>query len=557
VELDGSESADEDGTIESYSWSLAGAVIATGVNPVVTLPVGSQQIVLTVTDDDGLTDTDEVEIKINEPANQAPEADAGNAQEVTDNDNDGQERIELDGSKSKDKDGTIVSYSWTINGEEIATGEPPAVSLSTGEHTIRLTVTDDDGLTDSDEVAVTIHEAPEKAPVADAGEDQVLTDVDGLGELEVELDGSESADEDGTIESYSWSLAGAVIATGVNPVVTLPVGSQQIVLTVTDDDGLTDTDEVEIKINEPANQAPDADAGGNKEVTDTDLNGSEIVTLDGSGSSDPEGNIVAYSWSINGEEIATGVNATAELGIGTTTIVLTVTDEGGLTDTDEVIFRILEGEDEGGGETENISPVAVAGNDQTLTDTDMDGKEAVSLDGSASTDEDGTIVSYSWSVNGEEIATGMNATVELDTGTHNILLTVTDNGGLTATDEVIIIINEGEETGGEGNGDGEGVDERIAFLPNLFSPNGDQMNDYFMLHATGIDKIHWRIYNRQGRLVYETKDVAEATMVGWDGRANGEPQPEGSYVWILEGSYEDGSPVLVNGDVKGSVTLIR
>ncbi|WP_026135740.1 PKD domain-containing protein, partial [Nafulsella turpanensis] len=388
VELDGSESADEDGTIESYSWSLAGAVIATGVNPVVTLPVGSQQIVLTVTDDDGLTDTDEVEIKINEPANQAPEADAGNAQEVTDNDNDGQERIELDGSKSKDKDGTIVSYSWTINGEEIATGETPAVSLSTGEHTIRLTVTDDDGLTDSDEVAVTIHEAPEKAPVADAGEDQVLTDVDGLGELEVELDGSESADEDGTIESYSWSLAGAVIATGVNPVVTLPVGSQQIVLTVTDDDGLTDTDEVEIKINEPANQAPEADAGNAQEVTDNDNDGQERIELDGSKSKDKDGTIVSYSWTINGEEIATGETPAVSLSTGEHTIRLTVTDDDGLTDSDEVAVTIHEAPEK--------APVADAGEDQVLTDVDGLGELEVELDGSESADEDGTIESYSW-----------------------------------------------------------------------------------------------------------------------------------------------------------------
>jgi hypothetical protein len=82
-------------------------------------------------------------------------------------------------------------------------------------------------------------------------------------------------------------------------------------------------------------------------------------------------------------------------------------------------------------------PVANAGQDQTFTDS---GSESVMLDGSASTDSDGTIVRYVWTLDGAEIATGVNPTVDLPVGIHVITLTVTDNDGLTGADEVVITV---------------------------------------------------------------------------------------------------------------------
>ncbi len=67
--------------------------------------------------------------------------------------------IILDGSASKDKDGTIENYSWTENGMEIANGAIDTVSLDQGEHEIVLTVTDNDGKTDSDNVSVFVMSA--------------------------------------------------------------------------------------------------------------------------------------------------------------------------------------------------------------------------------------------------------------------------------------------------------------------------------------------------------------------------------------------------------------
>ncbi|MGB3778872.1 MAG: fibronectin type III domain-containing protein, partial [Tunicatimonas sp.] len=340
VTLDGSASADGDGDIASYVWTDNGTQIATGVNPTVTLSVGVRTIVLTVTDNDGATDTDEVVITVNSPANESPTADAGVDQALVDADDNGSEEVALDGSASTDGDGSIVSYVWSENGSEIATGVSPNVTLAVGTHTIALTVTDNDGATGSDELVVTINSPANVSPTANAGADQTVMDDDNSGSEEVILDGSASADTDGTIATYVWTQNGAQIATGVNPTVTLPVGDQTITLTVTDDDGATDSDEVAIIIIAPANVAPTANAGADQTVTDTDNNGSENVVLNGSASSDSDGTIVTYAWTEDGAQIATGVSPTVSLPVGTHTITLTVTDDDGATGSDEVTVSV-------------------------------------------------------------------------------------------------------------------------------------------------------------------------------------------------------------------------
>jgi len=107
-------------------------------------------------------------------------------------------------------------------------------------------------------------------------------------------------------------------------------------------------------------------------------------------------------------------------------------------DYDVYLARLIYGD--GPSPPSNRPPVANAGPDQTVIDGDNDGKEQVTLDGSGSTDPDGTIVSYVWREGGLQIATGVKPTVTLSTGTHSITLTVTDDGGLTATDTVIVTI---------------------------------------------------------------------------------------------------------------------
>lgn len=184
--------------------------------------------------------------------NQPPVADAGMDQTVTDADDSGAEDVTLDGSASTDADGTIASWSWAVDGTEVANGEMPTASFDVGVHTVVLTVTDDGGATGTDEVMITVEAfVGNQAPTADAGPDQTVTDADSSGDEDVTLDGSASADADGTIASYSWTENAVEIATGATPTVNFAVGAHTVTLTVTDDEGATGTDDVIITVNAP------------------------------------------------------------------------------------------------------------------------------------------------------------------------------------------------------------------------------------------------------------------------------------------------------------------
>ncbi|MFC1676079.1 LamG-like jellyroll fold domain-containing protein [Planctomycetota bacterium] len=96
-------------------------------------------------------------------------------------------------------------------------------------------------------------------PTANAGSDQTTTDSDGNGSEMITLNAYGSSDQDGSIVSYQWRLNSLLIATGVNPTVSLPTGSNLITLTVTDNDGATDTDTVNINITAaPTDNTPPA-----------------------------------------------------------------------------------------------------------------------------------------------------------------------------------------------------------------------------------------------------------------------------------------------------------
>ncbi|OVE82286.1 hypothetical protein BVY03_01305 [bacterium K02(2017)] len=286
-------------------------------------------------DNDSMATVDIGAYEVQGIPNVAPTADAGVDQTVLESDS-----INLDGSLSVDSDGSIVSYVWTENGSQIATGSNPTVGpLSVGVHTITLTVTDNDGATGVDTVNITVNEIPNVGPTANAGTDQTVLDNE-----TVNLNGSASSDSDGTIVSYIWTEGGSQIGSGVNAVVgPLSAGTHTIILTVTDDDGATDTDTVVITVNEAPNQAPIANAGPDQTVPKTGRNTS--ITLDGSASTDPDGTISQYDWykikrngSLN--YIGSGITFTKSYKKGTHNFTLIVTDNDGATDSDNVTVTI-------------------------------------------------------------------------------------------------------------------------------------------------------------------------------------------------------------------------
>ena len=94
----------------------------------------------------------------------------------------------------------------------------------------------------------------------------------------------------------------------------------------------------------------------------------------------------------------------------------------------------------------------------------------------------------------------------------------------------------------------------ISEIPNVFTPNGDGINDTFNFSIVGASDVSFNMYNRWGNLIQSVTSRASVTNVLWDGRTtSGEACSEGIYFYTL--SYK-----LTNGDVvnkKGFITLIR
>ena len=459
VQLTGSASTDEDGTIVDYAWSIAGRDNLTEADPVVTLEeAGEYAIVLTVTDDDGATDADTVLVTVTvpEPENIAPVAVAT----ATPTSGIAPLEVQLAGSGSSDEDGTIVTYTWTIPGSADVAEVSPSVTLATaGEYAIVLTVTDDDGATASDTVTVTVTEPepePENiAPVAVAS----ATPTMGTAPLEVQLTGSGSSDEDGTIVGYVWSIDGRDDLTEADPVVTLEeAGEYAIILTVTDDDGATDADTVVVTVTapepEPENIAPIAVA------TATPISGTAplTVSLDGTGSTDEDGTITAYAWTIPGADNATEATVSVTFAeAGAYEVILTVTDDDGATDSDTVTITVEA--------PENQPPVAVAAASPLTGEEPLE----VQFDGSGSSDPDGTIVAYQWTWTDGDTLTSVDPTATFAAGTYAVTLTVTDDAGATATDVVEIVVTAPEPEADDA--DGDGVPDTEDNCPTVANPN--------------------------------------------------------------------------------------
>jgi hypothetical protein len=92
-----------------------------------------------------------------------------------------------------------------------------------------------------------------------------------------------------------------------------------------------------------------------------------------------------------------------------------------------------------GGGTVNRAPVANAGPDQTVQ-AGPSGTASVALDGSASSDPDGDPLSYRWAEGAVTLAATATAAISLPVGVHTITLTVTDPGGLSASDTVLATV---------------------------------------------------------------------------------------------------------------------
>jgi hypothetical protein len=126
----------------------------------------------------------------------------------------------------------------------------------------------------------------------------------------------------------------------------------------------------------------------------------------------------------------------------------------------------------------NVSPISDAGPDQSVTDTDCSGVEAVELNATNSSDPDGAIISYIWREGANEIERGIVVAVDLEVGVHSLNLVVRDDLGAESIDETIVTISAGsdcEPTGECPDEDSDGVCDEDDNC--LSTENADQADD--------------------------------------------------------------------------------
>jgi gliding motility-associated-like protein len=444
-----SSSSDPDGTIASRAWtqrqgpstaSLSGT--GTGTLNASNLVEGTYRFRLTVTDDDGATNFDQIDVTVNpEAVNNPPSANAGADRTINLPTN----SLTITGSGS-DSDGSIATYLWEkVSGPSSGSlsntdqSSFSASGLVAGTYTFRLTVTDDDGDSDSDNMQVTVVAANQN-PVANAGTDKNIT----LPTNSVVISGN-GTDNDGTISSYLWTQSsGPNTATLTNDNTSsltasnLVEGVYTFMLTVTDDDGATGTDNVKVTVTAaPVNNLPTANAGPDRSITLP----TNSVSLNGSGN-DTDGTIASYAWTkVNGpagftfSDASSAITMVSNLLAGTYTFRLTVTDNDGDSDSDNVTVNVAPA-------TVNQSPTANAGPNKGITLP----TNSTTLSGSA-TDPDGTISTISWSQSsGPSTATLSGQTTqtltvsELQEGIYVFSMEVTDNEGAIDTDNASVTV---------------------------------------------------------------------------------------------------------------------
>jgi endoglucanase Acf2 len=390
-----------------------------------------------------------------------------------------------------DTDGTISSYAWTqVSGPSTATlsgnttANLTASALVAGTYVFRLTVTDNGGLTGNDDVNVVVSGASGGANLA-LNKTTTVSSTENAGTPgSSAVDGNAGTRWSSLATNNEWIYVDLGQTYNVNRVkitweaalgkdylvqiAATTTGTWTTLKTVTgnttlvnDHTGLTGSGryvrilgtargtiygysiwELEVYGPSGTNVAPTANAGADKSITLP----TNSVVINGTGT-DSDGTISSYAWTrVSGPNTPTLTNAnTANLtasGLvaGTYVFRLTVTDNGGLTGSDDVNVVV--------NPAGNVAPTANAGADKAITLP----TNSVVINGTG-TDSDGTISSYAWTqVSGPSTATLTgNATANLTAsalfaGTYVFRLTVTDNGSATGSDDVNVVVSNATTT---------------------------------------------------------------------------------------------------------------
>jgi poly(3-hydroxybutyrate) depolymerase len=470
--LNASGSADSDGSIVRYVWRLVSGPTqvsfpaAYSTSPTTTVSgmsiAGTYQFELKAVDNRADWSTDLVTVTVTSGGSSAPPPPTNNKPVVVKAGADMNvslplNNITLDGSGTTDPDGPVKGYEWVKTGGPACTITDPksakttVTNLSAGVYSFKLTAWGDNWVPLSDTVIVTVNAAPvvvNKPPVAIAGSDITNT----LPANSATLNGAASYDDDGAIAAYSWSKIGGPAqgiitnaTTASATVASLASGTYTYRLQVTDDKGDVSADTMSVVVKSAA-------VGGNQPVVANAGTDAIIILpvnkaiLDGSASSDPDGEPKAYEWKrISGPtscvfaDPKSSVAIASNLVAGTYKFELMVWGDNWVPRADTVTVIVQTPVVTG-----NIAPIVNAGAPCSVTLP----VNTTALNGAATYDIDGSIVSYKWSkISGPAQYTIANDTsvattlFNLVAGTYQFRLQATDNNNATSDDTVTVQVN--------------------------------------------------------------------------------------------------------------------
>ncbi len=239
----------------------------------------------------------------------------------------------FDASGSSDPNGDVLSYNWNFgNGETSLDVNPSTTYSEPGSYLVTLTVSDGENISSEVSKTITVEDG-NIAPIANF----TATPTTGIAPVTVSFDASTSSDENGDALTYAWDFGDGTSGAGVTiDHEYATIGEYTATLTVSDGSKTgTKTTTINVTDGSPvASFTATPDSG----VAPLE------VTLDASGSSDPAGGNLTYSWDLgNGNTANTVTTSSTYTEIGQFTVTLTVTNTGGKTDAISKTINVTDG----------------------------------------------------------------------------------------------------------------------------------------------------------------------------------------------------------------------